>query len=330
MTKIKTMHFGSLATGTSVLSSSICGYLNVRTTSNALDVRCKACLARMRGTQRAAARSTVARYSLPPTDAVAHEIHLALEAVASDLAPRAPTTPIITGALWAASCKGGQHRRCGLCPICEWERSAQLWAAVSPWNKDHHLDPVEGAPRWSSLAAALLAYIQHTRDGGSVPSALGRILERAARGDRGQLQRDPRKTDPSAVVAALDVLPIEQALTRACETCGDPLDPAAAARVLLERTPGLLADGVVSYEVLAKRLGGAVGEDALKGMVRRLRDAMTFELAAKGLVPRPRARGRVGDVTAATWRGGEFDRRQPTSNGAAGTTHDHASEAAHA
>lgn len=295
------------------LHRSLCGYFNVAVTSDATEASCKVCLALLR-------RGTRARDHFVPAHAsndVAHLLHVALERELPKLAPTAGPPPRLTAPLWDASCRGAEHRRCGDCELCAWEREAERFSFASPWTKQHQLARAEGAPRWGSLNQALLAMLEHEASGRVGRSALGGQLDRLARGDSGG-ERDPRKVVRREVVAANDVVHVQVALERAYADGWEALSAAQCARVLLERTPGANEvvstfngtqipsenfktepAGVTAYEVLAAHYG--VGEATLRAVVKQGRRAMTEDLATRGLIPARGLRARQV-VEASTWR----------------------------
>lgn len=279
------------------LHTSLCGFVGVATTSDASRATCRACLARLRAGSRAPASRRVLT-GAPHERTLLAELHLAISEAPS-LAPSAGPPPRISPEIWQASCRGGEHRHCGECAICLWEREARLWSHVAPWTHEHRLARSEDAPRWTSLNSALLALLEHERTGRDRRSMVGGLLERMAHGDAAP-ERDPRKVLDRCIVAASDVVHVQLALERAYAAGEPPLSPADCARVLLERTPGALA-GVTTYETMAARYG--VSEGLLRGVVKRGRVAMTEDLAMRGLIPVPRVRARpAAPAGSSTWR----------------------------
>jgi hypothetical protein len=243
-------------------------------------VTCKVCLSRFAQERTGA----VSDRRSPKFDTAAADVVAELaSAFAATLAPKADASPLMTPQLWAVSCKGGEHRRCGECEICVWERSAQLWAAVAPWNKEHCLERAEGAPRWSSLAAALSAFAEWERHDRSAPSALGGILDRVRRGDAGN-GGSARPDDP-LLRRAGELVRVRQALDLAYPDGAHELSAGKCKALLLLRTPGV-AKEVPTYEALSVILSIDVG--ALRALVSTGRKRVTEELASRGLIPRPR------------------------------------------
>lgn len=258
-----------------------CGWQWVDMTNDMSIVTCKSCL-----TALAAARTTAVRGGKRATSTEDVQAGIAA-AFRATLAPTAPAPPRVTAALWASSCKGGEHRRCGECELCEWERSAQLWAAVSPWNRRHEIERPLDAPRWPSLAAALLALVEFERHDRSSPSALGGILDRVKRGATGDAGGVARPDDP-LLRRAGELVRVRQALELAFPE-GKHVVPAAKCRaILLLRTPGIVeAKDVPSYEALAALFEVSAGE--VQALVREGRKRVADELAARGIIPVQRA-----------------------------------------
>jgi len=255
----------------------MCGWIEVDTETDASKVTCKSCLSRI-----------ASKRALPKTDRVrgaaalsAEDVQRQLaEAFRATLAPTASAPPRITVQSWAASCKGGEHRRCGECEICEWEREAQLWAAVSPWNRQHTLERPEGAPRWSSLSAALVALAEFERHDRHGPSALGGILDRVKRGAMGD-GGSARPDDP-LLRRAGELVRIRQSIEQAYPE-GRHVLPAAKCRALLMlRTPGVVAE-MPTYEALSALFDVPAGE--LQALVKAGRRQVADDLSARGLIP---------------------------------------------
>lgn len=286
------------------LHTSLCGFVGVQTTSDASRATCRACLARLRRGARAPASRRVLT-GAPHEAALLTELHLAV-AEAPSLAPSAGPPPRLSPAVWQASCRGGEHRHCGECALCLWERDARMWSHVAPWTRELRPERSADAPRWPSLDTALLALVEHERTGRTRSSMLGGLLERMARGDVGG-ERDPRKVVERTIVVATDVVDVQRALERAYAAGSPPLSPADCARVLLERTPSALA-GVTTYEALAARYG--VSEGLLRSVVKHGRAVITEDLVGRGLIPAPRVRARPhAAATSSAWRA--VDAAQP-------------------
>jgi len=263
-----------------------CGWLDVDTETDATKVTCKSCLARV-----AASRLEAAPRGRAATADLTKEIKAAFQAT---LAPTASISPRITPALWASSCKTAV-RRCGECELCQWEREAQLWAAVSPWTKHHALILPEGAPRWSSLTAALAAFVEFERHDRSSPSALGGILDRVRRGATGEAT-SARPDDP-LLRRAGELVRVRQALELAYPDGAHSIPAEKCRALLLLRTPGIVAQVMPGYEELGQLFGAATGE--LQALVRNGRKVVGDELARRGLIPIPRPALRGGLRTSA-------------------------------
>lgn len=269
------------------LRRALCGWLDVDTETEVSLVTCKACLARLAANRAAATGEQRAGKTAISKLDVEHELVQAFEAT---LAPCAGPPPLLTPALWAASCRGAEHRRCGECELCAWEREATMWYAVSPWNHKSELQRAEGAPRWSSLAAALVTLVEFDRHDRHGPSAMGGILDRCKRGDAGD-GGATRPDDPMQRRAG-ELVRVRQALELAYPAGAHAtLTASQCIGVLLVRTAGVMLE-MPTYEELAAELGAAVGD--LRALVRSGRAQVTAELAERGLIPRPSVRVRSG------------------------------------
>jgi hypothetical protein len=266
------VHLDATKTGDAVRRAA-CGWLAVDTEVDPSLVTCKECPGKL-GKKRA----LTARELLTEIFDAAH----------LQLVPKAGPPPRVNAPIWAASCKGAEHRRCGDCEICVWERDAQRWAAVSPWNREHALQRPENSPRWPSLAAALVALVEFDRHDRHGPSPMGGIIRRLERGapdDGGRSRPD----DPMLHRAG-ELVRVRQALELAYPDGGHATLAANICRaLLLVRTPGVLVD-LPTYEVLAVELAATVGE--LKALVKSGRRVVGAELEQRGLIPRERLRRR--------------------------------------
>jgi hypothetical protein len=273
--------------------TAICGWFAVDTEVDLSKVTCKQCLARSRG-ETAAKTQRVAG----PTPIGAAEMRTALAQALGNLEPKAGPPPVLTAPLWASTCKSAEHRRCGSCALCEWEREAERWAAVSPWTEKPAAKKPVGAATWPSLAAAFSALVDfefHDRHG---PSALGFILDRAKRGDISDGGRS-RPDDP-LMARAGDLVLLRKALELAFPVGAHALSQATRMRLLIERTKGALPE-MPTYEALAAREG--VDEGDLRALVKHGRRTVVVDLASRGLIPMPRAEdGLAEDVEAARRR----------------------------
>ena len=259
-----------------------CGWSYVDVESDVSLVTCKVCLEMFRAGRTAPSRASRQTGS---TD-LAREM---VTAFAATLAPSAGSPPRMTPQLWAASCRGAEYRRCGDCDLCLWEREASKWDAARPWNRIHPVRRLEGAPRWPSLAAALIALMEWEQHDRYSPSAMGGILRRIESGEIGDGGRG-RPDDP-LMHRAGELVRVRQALERAYPEGGHSgLSAGACKAVLMARTPGVLG-AVPSYEELALELGVAEGE--LRAVVRRGRAVVTEELGGRGLIALVNARRRV-------------------------------------
>lgn len=244
----------------------LCGWLAVDTSNDVSRVTCKVCLSAL---QRGRAKRGET-----------------LETVLVALAPRADAPPRITPQVWAASCRGGEHRRCGVCELCAWERQAAMWHHAAPWTRFEQVLAPE-RPRWPSLSAALIAYAEWMVGEMHAPSALGGILERIKRGETGGEVGVPRDSAPVRSVDDVD------AVRRALEAAYP--DHPLGVQLLLLRTEGvaeILAgrarEPMPGYDELAARAGLTARQ--VQNLVVRGRDAVSAELVRRGVIPRPRIR----------------------------------------
>lgn len=216
--------------------------------------------------------------------------------------PKAGPPPRLTAPIWAGSCKGGEHRRCGMCAICDWEREAKLWGSreVSAHNREHRVRKPENAPRWGSMAAALVALAEWERHDRCGPSALGGIISRLQRGDVGD--GGASRPDDPMLHRAGELVVVRQALEKAY-----PLGAHATLRqgqcmaLLLVRTPGVVVV-MPAYEELAAQLGATEGD--LRALVRCGKRQVQEDLAERGLIPAPRIRARPAGSSVQTMQAG--------------------------
>jgi hypothetical protein len=274
------------------LRRAFCGWLDVDVATDVSTVDCKSCMARLASKRTGVATSRGSYVSTSNSSDVQAALAAAFRAT---LAPTASAPPRMTAPLWAASCKGGEHRRCGECDLCVWERDAQLWAAVSPWNRQHALERPADGPRWSSLAAALTALVEFDQHDRCSPSALGGILDRLQRGAAGDTGERSAVPDNALLRRAGELVRVRQALELAYPEGGHALPALRCRALLLVRTPGI-ADAMPSYEALAELLGTSPGD--LQALVRSGRRIVIDELTARGLIPAARTNARR--VVAAT------------------------------
>lgn len=274
------------------LRRALCGWLDVTTESDISKVDCKACLSRLAAQRQGPTAGRKAGKSEPARADVAAEL---ASAFAATLAPNAGPPPRLTAALWAASCRGAEHRKCGACCLCEWERDAEMWNAVSPWNVRSQVAKPDGAPRWPSLAHALVALAEWEAHGRHAKSAIGAILDRCKRGDVGDSERS-RPDDP-LLRRAGELVRVGQALDLAYPVGGHAkLSAAQCKAVLLLRTPGVVSP-MSSYDELGELLASSEGE--LRAIVKHGRRVVTDELATRGVIPVPRpSRAPVPTATA--------------------------------
>lgn len=271
----------------------LCGWSFVDTSTDVSLVTCKACLQVL---QRGRSRSERA------LDQQAQEI----------LAPKAGPPPRLTPQLWGASCRGGEHRRCGVCEICLWEREAGKWNHAAPWSDGPGEE--RAGPRWPSAGAALLAYVEGVAHGHELASTIGSMLERIARGETFSVGGIPER-EGAAHRRAGDLLAVERALEVAYPEGGHSKLSAQASRwLLLWRTPGVVAVWdtrkasikasqplpMPTYEELAVQHGLTVGD--VRALVRVGRERVTAELVRRGVIPPVRLDGRRkgGDVCLTT------------------------------
>jgi hypothetical protein len=269
--------------------TSACGMLFVDTEHDISRVSCRLCIALVVREQEQARSHTPAGGLLTGAQLRGHISRALIEArsTSDNQEPTAGPPPVLTAALWARSCKGGDYGRCRTCELCAWERLAEIWAtrSVSAHNdaKRHRLQRPVGAPRWSSLTAALIALADWQRHDRAAKSASAGIL---ARIEFGPLDGGPvREGDPLLDAAGEFVLVrrcIEEAVPAGAQGA---LSREQAVALLLARTPGVEL-AMPPYEALAARFGETVGH--LRALVRVLRAHVTEELATRGLIPAPR------------------------------------------
>jgi hypothetical protein len=285
-----------------VLRKASCGWAGVSVDSDISKVTCKSCLTMVASKRANVGTSRVSGVHTSKDADVQAELAAAFRAT---LAPCAAAPPRMTAALWASSCKGGEHRRCGECELCLWEREAQLWSAVSPWNRRHELERPLDAPRWSSLAAALIAFAEFERHDRCGPSAMGGILDRVQRGamDSGGMTRP----DDPLLKRAGELVRVRQALEHAYPEGRHVLPAAKCRALLLLRTPGVLIGEkgekaeIPSYYVLSVILGSSEGE--LQKLVRAGRREVGDELVRRGLIPEPKTVRRGAVMSASHYAG---------------------------
>lgn len=276
------------------LRMGVCGMMDAETTGDASRVTCKLCLASIRGANRERSGGRSTDRSAPS----AEELPKALEAF---LLAKAPAPPRLTVQLWAQSCKGGQNGRCRSCDLCAWHSIADQMHHIAPYyDAPRSLRPI-GRPRWPTLTAALVALAEWLGHEWVGPSALGAVLDRAKRGDAGGGGSGSQRGDDALMVRAEEMVPVRRALEKAYPEGQHPvLSQAQCMRVLMMRTEGVLV-AVASYEHIAFELGVTIGD--LKALVRCGRNIVTVELAARGLIPMPRATaGLAEDIETAMRR----------------------------
>lgn len=289
MSRKPRVHFDATRAG-NVARQALCGFIDVDTTNDPTEVTCEVCRRRLRS---AVPKSNGARGRGYMAESELSEV-LADAVRAAGMAPSAGPPPVMTAPLWEASCRGGIVRRCGSCVICVWEREAEKWWAVSPWNRKHQARRPAGAPAWPSLTAALLALVDWEHHARQAPSALGPVLERLKAGAHSDGGAN-RPEDPMLRRAA-EMVRVRQALEGAYPEAGlkaHALDGGTAIlltramcmRVLLLRTEGVLPV-MPTYDELAVEMVVHVGD--LKAVVRNGRRNVTVELAARGLIPMPK------------------------------------------
>jgi hypothetical protein len=285
------IHFDATRPGDRVRRA-MCGWLAVDMDTDVSRVTCKVCLTHFASGR----RDAVERKTKPLEDALRVEL-------AQIMAPKADAPPRLTPALWAASCRGGEHRRCGDCVVCEYERELAKWEHAAP---DRYVEqtvvPLGGRPRWSSLAAAIVQLVEYERHGRAGPSAAGGILQRI---ELGPIDGIARADDPLMRRGA-ELVAVRKALEFAYPVGGHTaLTSAQCQSILVCRTPGVLAP-MPSFEVLAMEHG--VSEGDVRAVVRHGRDVVTCELAERGLIPWPSRRR--GVEQSATWIAGAVDAQE--------------------
>jgi hypothetical protein len=208
--------------------------------------------------------------------------------VAALMAPKADPPPRLPAPVWASTCKGGLPRRCGACVLCQWEREVARWEHAAP-DRHHQQSSArpEGAPRWSSLGAALIALAEWERHDRNAKSASAGIL---ARIEFGAIDGGPAQTGDPLLDAAAEFVVVRRVLEAACpEGAHAVLTRAQCMALLLARTPGV-EDITPSYDVLAQRFGTTIGD--LRALVGSIRERVATDLAARGLIPAPKEKAR--------------------------------------
>lgn len=212
--------------------------------------------------------------------------------------PKAPPPPYVMGALepvdeddigvpWSSTCRGGRQGRCGVCPLCEWEKLANRWHQLSPWFPELKPEREENSPRWPSVYAALRALAEHELHGRHAPSPLGAILDNLRTGAirlrrAGTTYRRDRE-DP-IMRRASEVAEIARAVDAAYYRNRWAMDPDECGAMLL-----MSIDGVVPYRITSEVLGKLVDMQpwAARAVVRHGVTTVTVELAARDLIPEP-------------------------------------------
>lgn len=285
----RAVHFDASKPG-QVLRWGLCGFSG-ETDTDITKVSCKGCRKRL---SKGAGPAKERKARGNPAAGAADEL-------ARLLAPKAPPPPRLDAGAWSGCCdasEGSAVRRCGECALCQWEREANLWGSreVSAHNdaKQHRTPKLPGAPRWSSVNKALIAYAEYHAHQRHARSATAGILARIEFGSDtdGGLARP----DDPLQRAADDIVAVEQALHAAYPEGAHALPQRARIALLLARTPGVApeqvdAKGVAqptalpTYEELAARLALPAGE--LQALVNTGRERAAWHLFERGLIGRP-------------------------------------------
>ena len=198
--------------------------------------------------------------------------------------------PLITPDTWAdMRCRiyeAGQHCRC---PWCVWERKYR--GAVDEWRlcqerfRPHQRYPLP----FGSLSAALEALLR-SRGGASVRSQAGSLIDRATSiNDLGTSVQTTRRYDRADRTTrdADDAVDVERAVIHAytSEQARRGLPTAACVCILLSSVDARDASQPATW---ARHLG--VTTATVIGVVRSGRRGATIDLAARRLIPEPRAR----------------------------------------
>jgi hypothetical protein len=274
----------------------LCGYTNVTVEIDISKVDCVLCRRLFAAGDKVATKRKTSSSRAEIVDALG-------VAVAELLAPKAGAPPRLTPAMWAGSCRGGEHRRCGECELCLHDREMAKWEHAAPDRYvEQRVVPLNGRPRWSSLAAAIVQLVEYERHGRAGPSAAGGILQRI---ELGPIDGIARADDPLMRRGA-ELVAVRKALEFAYPVGGHAvLTSAQCQTILVCRTPGVLAP-MPSFEVLAMEHG--VSEGDVRAVVRHGRDVVTCELAERGLIPWPSRRR--GVEQSATWIAGAVDAQE--------------------
>jgi hypothetical protein len=275
------------------LRRAYCGLFSESTETDLTKVDCAMCLRRLRSESGEAKRRPAKAITGAELN---NDVATGVRAI---LAPMAGPPPRLDHLTWTQVCKVDDHR-CKNCVVCEHEVQMAIYAHAAPHRYDarHTVLRHDRGPRWGSLNAAIVAYADYEAHDRAAPSATGFMLARAERGD--QSDGGKSRPDDPQMARADDIVHVRQALEVAYpEGAHAMLTSQQCVMVLLARTPGATAALVgrkkpedepapdATYEELSERLTVTVGD--LKALVKEGRRRMTIELAARGLIPEPRA-----------------------------------------
>lgn len=264
----------------------LCGWLDVDTVTDPTAVTCAECKRMMRrASEPAAPRTRPVQLGKENAGAVL------AETLGSLLGLTAGPPPVLTPALWAASCRGAVDGigRCGECALCTWERTQARWRWIEPWTVKHKTKRGPDEPRWKTLGAALIDFYNFEAHGRVAPSATGPQLDRCRAGliFGGKAGSSGKGSDP-LMGRADDLVHVDQALWEAYPEGAHTLTHGARVDILLARTGGV-HDPMPSEEALAERHGVTPGD--IRGLVRTGRRVVEEELLRRGLLARQRPRG---------------------------------------
>ncbi len=199
--------------------------------------------------------------------------------------------PVLTPETWAA-----RNCTCGTCAVCVHLLDARRQAQIPP---RHIRDPRMRDYRWGSIGEAIESYailrIDGFDAGKSIQQAIGELAKLGAFVD--QSSRDPiRKSHLQAVEVSL----FERVLSEAFADFEGGWRRALA--ILLVRSVGTpvrtTTKGKVRIEirtlednVIAENAG--ISEAEVRSVVRRARQALVVELAARELLPPPSSKSRA-------------------------------------
>jgi len=175
--------------------------------------------------------------------------------------------------------------RCQTCALCAWEKEADRWHQVAPWNRELHVHRERIHP-FTSLDAAIIAFAEWERHNRTAPSAMGPLIDKLERGDVGGGGTSYRPgRESSVLVRATDVVPVRKALERAFAARNVWSLSPVTCQVLLVASVGGVLPRKPSPDQLAESFG--TQRATVKSVVYAGRRSATIELAARDVIPMP-------------------------------------------